>query len=492
MSNEISEADKFALLPKEDRDTIIESFSGEQLKELLQNWEWWARPKQLRCFENDWNTFIYLCGRGFGKSRTACEWVRRKALDNPGCKIAVVGATAGIVNRTVVKGDGGIMDVCRSGEAVYRRGDAEIRFENGSVVFLYSADEPKRLRGPNHHFALADDIIAWRYPEAYHMLKLTLRIGINPQMLITTSAGATPLILDIVSNGAYTDGDEEVVENVVEKINAHEFYQDNKMIIVRGTTFENTILPVVTLEDYKTSYPPKSIMGQQELYARIVLKVEGALFDRKWLQTYKTFDKETGEKIREPEYARTILAVDPAVSANKNSDYTAITVASKGVDGKYYVRYSKRFKHTPGQWAAEVIRVYKKYNADKIVAEKNNGGDMVEYTLRQQNSFVEDGIRYDITPEDLPIELIHAKAGKFLRATPIAYLYENLRVWHVGIFSELEQQMCTFKGEPNGSDDLVDSMVYALLDLSGARIVDPQKPKVGGTRTTLNLADQLI
>lgn len=484
MSNELSQFERFSMLPKDERDTVLKSFSKAQMESLQFNWEWWARPKQLRCFEDDWNTFLYLCGRGFGKSRTACQWVRMKALKYPGCKIAAVGATSGIVNRTIVNGDGGIMDVCKPGEAIYKRGDALIKFENGSTVFLYSADEPKRLRGPNHHFALADDIVAWRYPEAYHMLKLTLRIGVNPQMLITTSASATPLILDLISNNST---DEVEIEKAVNEVNATEFLKKGRMIVVRGTTFENNFLPLVTLEDYRTSYPENSIMGQQELYGKIVLKIEGALWERGWIQRYSTIDIETGDRIREPTYMKTILAVDPAVSSNKNSDFTAITVSSKGTDGKYYVRYSKRFKHTPGKWAEEVIKCYKRFNVDKIIAEKNNGGDLVEHTLRVQNSFVEDGVRYDINPADLPIELIHAKHGKYLRATPVAMLYENKRVYHVGVFSDLEQQMLSFRGEPNGSDDLVDSLVYTLLDLSETKIVDRQLPQVGGIRKTAKL-----
>lgn len=484
-NKEYSYQDKLSLLPRDEYIKIIKSLNEEQLEELEHDWRWNARPKQLLCFSDDWNTFMYLCGRGFGKSRTACEWVREKALQNPGCKIAVVGATASIVNRTVVLGDGGIMEVCRPGEADYKRGDALIKFKNGSMVFLYSADEPKRLRGPNHHFALADDIIAWRYPEAYHMLKLTVRIGKNPQTLITTSAGATPLILDIITNKSE---DENVIEQAVNEVNSKEMVRKGRMVIVRGTTFENNALPLITLEQYKEEYPESSVMGQQELYARIVLKVEGALWDRKWIGRSKAVDKD-GNFLDPVGYRKTVMAIDPAVSANKNSDHTAITIASLGIDGRYYVRYSERYKVTPKVWSHEAIRLYYKYGVDKILAEKNNGGLLVEDTLRNVNSFkdLESGEIFNVNGEDLPIELIHAKTGKYVRATPIAALYENRRVDHVGTFSDLEQQMLSFKGEPNESDDLVDSLVYALLELSGAKVVEYTPPKVGGIRSPLNL-----
>lgn len=481
---EISEADKFAALPEEDRDKILAGMTEDQLKELAYSWKFWARPKQLRCFENDWNTFLYLCGRGFGKSRTAVQWVREKALTNPGCRIGIVGATAQVTNRTIVMD---LLDICLPGEATHKRGDAIIKFSNGTTIFIWSADEPKRLRGSNHHFALADDIVAWRYAEAYHMLKLTLRSGVNPQMMITTSAAATPLILNIVSRGSE---DENEIEKAVEEVNNNEFIQKGNLIIVRGTTFENSSLPAVTLEDYKQSYPEESIMGQQELYAKIVMKVEGALWERKWIQLYKkvSTDPETrGELLPEPTYKETVVAVDPAVSVNKNSDYTAIVVSSRGADGNFYVRYAKRFKTTPGAWARETIAVYHRFKADKIVVEKNNGGLLVLETLQNEKNFYIDGVKHDVDGKNLPIELIHAKEGKYVRATPIAFLYENKRVWHIETFSELEQQMLAFKGDPNGSDDLVDALVYSLLHLSGAKVSQAEQYLVGGERISNNL-----
>lgn len=487
MITEISEADKFAMLPKEDRDAILDSMSEEQLKELSGSWKWWARPKQLRCFQNDWNTFIYLCGRGFGKSRTACEWVVHKALTNPGCKIAVVGATAGIVNRTVVNGDGGIMEVYP--QAHYKRGDALIKFDNGSTIFLYSADEPKRLRGPNHHFALADDVIAWRYPEAYTMLKLTVRIGTHPQTLVTTSAGATPLILGLISNNSE---DEHVIEKAVEEVNENDFTQKGNLIIVRGTTFENTHLPKITLDEYTTSFPEESTVGQQELYARIVLKVDGALFDRKWIQRFNKINtivtsEDYGKKLPETPYIQTIVAVDPAVTVNKRSDHTAIVVSSKGIDGNFYVRFAQQYKTSPGEWAKEIARVYHKYKADKVVVETNNGGLLVKETMDNVDHFYQDGRRYSVNGSELPIEFLTAKQGKYVRATPVAFLYETMKVWHVGVFAELEQQMLSFKGSPNDKDDLVDALVYSLLTLSGAKPAAPFHVAVGGKRATANL-----
>jgi len=488
--NELSQADKFALLPEEDRNAILAGMTEAQLKELLETWEWWARPKQLLCFEDNWTTFLYGCARGFGKTSTACPWLVHKARTNPGCTIAAVGATSQIVNRTLVHGSGGLLQCIKNGEARHKRGDALIEFKNGSVINLFSAEEPARLRGSNIHFALADDLIAWKRPETYHMLRLATRIGKKPQLMITTSPSAFDLLLNIISKGAT---EEEEIEKAVAEFNEKEYIKKGELIIVRGTTFENTHLPPSTLEDYINMYPPQSILGQQELYGKIVLKVDGALWDRAWIQRYKTVvdDKTSpnfGELIPEPTYIKTVLAVDPAVSVNKNSDYTAITVSSKTADGRYFVRYSERFKTTPATWAEEVVRVFHKYKCDKILAEANNGGLLVEETLRSQNGFKLDGKMYEIDGKSLPIELIHAKQGKYVRATPVAFLYEDKRVWHLGGLNTLETQMLAFKGEPNGSDDLVDSLVYTLLDLSGAKVVPTAPPMVGGYRAVNDLA----
>ncbi len=487
ISTELSEADKFALLPEEQRNEILEAMTPAQRKALLKDWKFWARPKQLRCFEDDWTTFFYLGARGWGKSAPACQWVVHKARTHPGCNIAVVAATAGICNRTVVTGPGGIMEIVDPSEATHKKGEALIKFENGSVINLYAAAEPKRLRGPNHHYALADDLIAWNYPDALDMLRLTVRIGRKPQLLITSSPGSTEQILRLVSGGAI---DDEQIEKAVEEFNQSEILKKDNLVIVRGTTFENTHIPQTVLDDYLMQFPVGTILHEQELQGKIVLKVDGALWDRKWIKHLETISKDPdtyGELIPPPQYIKTIVAIDPAVSVNKNSDYTAIVVASKGLDGNFYIRYAKRSKETPAKWAEEVVKVYHQFKADKILAEKNNGGLLIQETLQSQNGYWEDKVFYEVDGKNLPIELIHAKEGKYIRATPAAFLYETGKVFHVGTFGELENQMVAFKGQPNDSDDLVDALVYTLLDLSGAVPYQHRPPAVGGPRKVANL-----
>jgi predicted phage terminase large subunit-like protein len=155
-------------------------------------------------------------------------------------------------------------------------------------------------------------------------------------------------------------------------------------------------------------------------------------------------------------------------------------VASKGEDGRYYIRHCEGYQMSPDKWATEVVKLYKKYNATKIVAETNNGGDMVENTIRHVKTYVNGGRSYNVDAYTIPIEKIHAKKGKLLRAEEVALLYEQRRVTHVSVFSELESQMIVFKGEPNGADDLVDAMVYAIKELAGVREIEAYAPQVIG------------
>lgn len=475
-SKEFSLAQEFAQYPKEKRDKILESMTPKQLYELNYQWNWWGRPKQLLPFKrDDWSTFLYLCGRGFGKTRSGTEWVKEIAEKNPGVFIAVVGPTTQSVNRTLVEGPTGLMNICPPGSVKYQSTKAQLVWKNGSVAMLYSAEKPDRLRGPNHHFALADEVVAWKNPEAWDMLQFTLRIGKNPQTLVTTTPKPTDLILRLIG------GEEAVAE-----INTKDFVKKKDLIVVRGTTFENTALSKKALENYLDLYG-NTIMGDQELYARLLINIQGALWKKDWIKHYGLYDinDPTGNSDkREPAYIRTIVAVDPAATANSHSDQTAIAVVSQGEDGLYYVRHCEGMQASPSTWAEEVVRVFKHFHADKIVAEGNQGGEMVENTIRQVRSYKKkEGGKtrtYSVNGQDLPIERIHAKQGKYLRAEGVALLYEQGRVIHINQFSELESQMLVFKGEPNGADDLVDAMVYGMRELTGERIMEYHEPVVGG------------
>ena len=486
-SREQSLLQKFAMLPENLRNEQLLKFTRDQLEALKYDWNWLGRPKQLRCFSDDWNTFLYICGRGWGKSRTGVEWVRYIAHKYPGCYIALVGPTSQSLLRTLIEGESGLMSVCPKGEATYKRGKAQVEFANGSIALMYSADEPDRLRGPNHHFALADEVVAWRYPEAWDMLQFTLRIGKKPQTLVTTTPRPTELILKLL--GAKSENGMEDYD-ILQNINNNDFLKVDNKIIVRGITYENGNLADAALQNYIDMYE-NTEMGQQELYAKLLLQFNGALWDRKWFKWYHLKDSSGFTRPEPTTYIKTVVAIDPAMTTNKGSDQTAICVASLGEDGKYYVRYCEGYKLTPNAWAEEAVRLYKKYNAHVIVAERNNGGLLVEAQLRQVSSYKDDkGRTFVINGFDLPIQTVHAKEGKFLRAQPISMLYEQGKVIHNASFSELESQMVVFTGDKGGKDDLVDCAVYGLTELSAGMILPRATIRVGGDRNISKL--QLI
>lgn len=469
--SETSLAYQFSQIPEEERNKIIDSMSPEELVALKYDWKWWARPKQLLPIqEEDWSTFLLLCGRGWGKTTTGVHWVDYMANKYPGSYIAIVGPTTQAVNRTLIEGETGLMSICAPGTVTYRRTKAQVEWKNGSVAMAFSAERPDRLRGPNFHYALADEIVAWKNPETWDMLQLTLRIGKYPKTLVTTTPKPTDLILRIVGG-----------EDNVPLVNSQEYVKRKNTRILRGTTFENIALSEQALENYLDLYE-NTVMGDQELYAKLLINIQGALFKKDWIKHFGIYSDYAESEIikKEPVYIKTVVAVDPATTAGSRSDQTGICVVSKGEDGRYYVRYCEGHQKTPDGWAQEVVKVYKRYNADKIVCEVNNGGDMVENTIRHVKSFVHNNKTYAVDAYSIPIEKIHAKKGKLLRAEEVALLYEQGRVTHIHSFSDLESQMVVFRGEPNGADDLVDAMVYAIKDLAGVRLVDHVQPTVIG------------
>lgn len=465
---EESPAQQFARLPKEIRDRLIEQMPKEKLVALPYDWKWWARPKQLPP-KGNWFVWCVLAGRGFGKTRTGAEWVRAMAEQHPGCVIALVGPTSQAVNRFMVGGDSGLLKVCPPWFAAkYESSKAQVTFPNGSVALLYSADEPDRIRGANHHFAWCDELAMWRYPEAWDMLQFTLRIGKNPRTIITTTPKPVQFLRDILDTEELKSG---------------------SVVLTSGITYENEAnLHPKFIEQIRKRYENTNL-GKQEIYAVLLSDISGIFWKKDWFKPAAAYD-EDGNRIRR-EYQRVVVAIDPATTSKKGSNDTAITVCAKGEDGNYYVLHAEGYRLSPQGWAEEAIRLYKKFDATKIIAEINNGGEMVESTIRQVTSYTDaQGKKQKVNGKDLPIKVIHATKGKKLRAEPISSLYEQGKVYHVGNLFALEEQMVKFDGQEGGEDDLVDSTVYGLAELSENDIRDFALPKIGGRRRVSSL--QLI
>ena len=379
-----------------------------------------ARPQQLPP-EGNWRIWLILSGRGWGKTFTGAGWLIEKALSEPGIECAVVAPTFTDVRRTCVEGPSGIIKSLPAGALEqYNRSNGQITLTNGSKIHMVSADEPDRARGLNLSYAWLDEFAAWRYEETWTAgLAPALRIG-NPQTIITTTPRPTKLIREFMDR------------------------QDGSVVVTRGSTFDNEAnLSPAALAELKARYEGTRL-GRQELYGEVLLDVPGAIFSHT--------DIESARIDKAPELVRIVVAIDPAVTSGEHSDETGIVIVGKGADGRGYVLDDRSCRDTPSGWAHRAVQAFHDYNADRIVAEKNQGGDMVEATIRS------------VMPT-APYKGITAKVGKRLRAEPIAALYEQGRISHVGTFDILEDQMTGWLPDSGTSPDRLDALVHALTEL---------------------------
>lgn len=414
---------KIAELPKEERLEILEkiaaaSYPNLGLKGIRYDWSLNGRPDQLipLNLENNWNIFALNCGRGTGKTRTAAEWVRHMAQVHPGCRIALVGATTSDIHKTMLSGDSGILTITPEWEGVrhiptYQR----LEWKNGTVAEAFSAEKPDRLRGPQYHYAWLDEITSWKNAEdTFNMLSFGLRLGNDNRILIST----TP--------------------------KNQEFYKrllgmDNTWTLVASTFDNKANLSEKFIKDMVSRYEGTRL-GSQELEADVLDDVEGALWKQSWIDKNRVLLKDI-DKL--PEFLYVVMAIDPAMTAKKNSDETGICVAAYGVDDKYYILHADSYKESAHEWAKIALRLYNDYWVQSIVVETNQGGDLVLENLRR------------LRP-DIAVSGIHAKKGKILRAEPVAHEYERGRIKHVGVHARAEAQMTEFNPILNssGKDDI--------------------------------------
>lgn len=352
----------------------------------------------------------------------ASEWIAWQALTNPDTRWAIVAPTFGDVRDTAAEGPSGVIGVLREYGVLktYNRSIGEINLTNGSKIKLFSAEEPDRLRGPNFHGGWFDELASFKSRDSWDQYKFALRLGEHPQTVITTTPRPTRLI-----------------KGLLEQDGVH---------VVRGSTFDNAAnLAPSALAELRLRYEGTRL-GRQELYAEIIDEVDGAL----WTQTLI----EESRVQEAPPLMRIVVAIDPAVTSGEDSDETGIVVAGMTSDGQYYVLEDLTLRASPDAWARVAVNAYHKWNADRIVGETNNGGDMIELLLRQ----VDPTVSY---------KKVTATRGKLLRAEPIASLYEQYRAHHVGIFPALEDQMCNYTAGADFSPDRLDAMVWALTELTG-------------------------
>jgi phage terminase large subunit-like protein len=392
----------------------------------LDIWPILARPNQLPPPGEDWFAWLLLAGRGFGKTRALVEFVREKVAAGAAMRVALVAPTAADARNILVEGASGIL-ACSppwfrpSFEPSKRR----LTWPSGTIATLYSADEPERLRGPQHDLAAVDELGSWRYQEAWDNLMLGLRLGDRPLCAVATTPRPTKLIKDLVNR------------------------EGAGVVVTRGTSYENRSNLAPQFFDLITKKYEGTRLGRQELMGELLVDVPGALWKLDQLERLR--------RSQAPELQRIVVAIDPSGSGSEEADECGIVVAGVDGDSHAWILADASGKYQPTEWAKRAIELYYELGADRIVAETNFGGQMVEATMRA----VDRNVAYCA---------VTASRGKVTRAEPVAALYEQGRVHHVGTFPELEDQMCAFtvpfnRARAGFSPGRVDALVWALTDL---------------------------
>lgn len=411
-----------------ERRKILKRMSDRQRRALRTHWSIWAHDGQ-KPPDGFWHTWLIMAGRGYGKTRAGAEWVRLIAEADPTARIALVATSLGEARRVMVEGDSGLLAIAPWGSRPkFEPSRRMLTWDSGAQATLYSAGEPESLRGPQHSHAWCDEIAKWdcrgeTAQQAWDNLLLGLRRGRHPQIVATTTPRAVPLVQRLTG--------------------------ETEAVVTRGSTFDNQAnLPTGFVRSVRREFG-NSALGRQELHGELIEDIAGALWCRSLLERCR-------ENAASAPHRRVVVAVDPPASAE--GDACGIVVAALGQDGIGRVLADASVeKATPERWARAVAATAQAWGADRVVAEANQGGAMVEAVLRAAAVV-------------LPLRLVHASRGKVARAEPVAALYEAGRVRHAGLFPALEDQLCglmtggEYRG-PGRSPDRADALVWALTEL---------------------------
>jgi len=405
-------------------------------------WRSTARPEQLApgsagalLARDDWSFWLLLAGRGFGKTRSGAEWAIEQARNLPCSHGALVGPTAGDVSKVMLSaglegsdGASGILAVSPPDfRPLYTATRRRLTWPNGTVATLYSAEEPNRLRGPQHHWGWVDELAAWeKEDEAWNQLLFGMRLGRHPRICITTTPRPIRILRTMLA--------------------------DPLTVVTKGRTIDNRANLAPSFLSQLMQRYEGTRLGRQELDAELLEDFEGALWSRKMIDDRRIAIV--------PALARSVVAIDPAVSEGEGSDETGIIVAGvgwcscRGSDELHgFVLEDRSGKHSPDTWAREAVMAYERNSADRIVAEVNNGGALVEANLRTVGL-------------EVAYLGVHAAQAKRTRAEPVAALYEQGKVHHIGSLVGLEDQLCSWNPLAKGnSPDRLDALVWALTEL---------------------------
>ena len=447
--------EQIADLPEAERAMVL---AGMDADSLLWDWSVWGRPEQFCPEGEDWNIWLVLAGRGFGKTRLASEWVREQAkyTTTGQRRFALVARTAADVRDVIVEGESGIMNVSPPSEKpLYEPSKRRLTWPNGNTATLFTADEPDSLRGPQFTHAWGDEIAAWRQtPDAAGMtafdnLRVGTRLGAYPKMVVTTTPKRVPLLYKLLE----------------------EADKGNNVKITRGSTLDNAgNLSGAYLDTMLGVYAGTSL-AKQELYGEMLDNVEGALWTEEMIEKHRHGNYPSSTPLR-------VIGVDPSVAENPR-DECGIVVVSSTADRDLYKRQAWVVEDasvlgSPNVWAMRVVEMARKWGCP-VVAEVNQGGALVKNAI------------HTIDPSVTVLE-VHSKYGKALRAEPVTLAYEQGRVHHVGYLSDLESQMYSWIPGEGKSPDRVDALVHALTAL----LIKPPAGFSGGKITARSMGARKI
>jgi len=447
--------EQIAMLPDDERAVVL---AGMDADTLMWDWSVWGRPEQ-QAPQGDWNIWMYMAGRGAGKTRTAAEWVREEAkYTNTGQRrFGLVARTAADVRDVIVEGESGIMNVSAPSEKpLYEPSKRRLTWPNGNTATLFTADEPDSLRGPQFTHAWGDEIASWRQtPDgagmtAFDNLRVGTRLGAHPKIMITTTPKRVPVLYQLLA------------ENTKDP---------SRVVITRGSTLDNSGNLSNAYLDAITGVYAGTRLAQQELYGEMLDNVEGALWTDELLSRYRENVMPLSAPLR-------IIGVDPSVAENPRDECGIVVCASTAERDLYkrnaWVLEDATIHGSPEVWANKVVQMARKWGCP-VVAEINQGGALVRNAINA------------IDPNIKVLE-VHSKYGKALRAEPVVLGYEQGRVHHLGYHADLESQMLAWIPGEGKSPDRVDALVHALTAL----MIKPPAGFVGGKLTARSFASRRI
>jgi len=396
------------------RRRILDSLDDDEARQLGEDWRFWARTAQLAP-PGDWRIWLHLGGRGSGKTRAGAEWIAAGVREGTMRRVALIGATHADARSVMIEGQSGMLSVSES--ASYEPSNRRILWPHGAVATVMSAEEADSIRGHQFDAAWCDEFCKWEDPQsALDMALMGLRLGSDPRMAITTTPRNISALTALIAS--------------------------SDVVLTQSRTTDNAPnLAHAFLKTMQARYAGTRL-GRQELDGDLIEDNEAALWRRDWIENARVKAA--------PQLQRIVVAVDPPASV-KGCE-CGIVVAGRTESGEAYVLADFSLGGlTPARWGARVADAYEEFSCDCVVAEANQGGDMVKSVLQQG-------------APNLPVKLVHATRSKQVRAEPAAMRYEQGRVHHAGAFAELEDQLCQYDGSGN-SPDRMDALVWALAEL---------------------------